>query len=289
MPYFKAIIRVVKSIALKDPDNYMGFDTVDVLREPLIEANDKSEVKTFLADKYPQFFANGKIYERETKNDKAQFFYVVIFPLYQHEIDLIKEGEWKCDYCGHIHENRYVSRPITSNLFANKFFCGSDFRSGNDVINHSCFDLWKIHNYKLSNGDEMPDDLNYVKSFSPTFIYKITEKSTGKSYIGKTRNAPFFRWWNHLTHSGSPFGLYLRTTKLSEWVFEVLEVLPSNIADSDVFRIESEYMVKFNSINNGFNSVISSKNVNSTVQNQIDMFNNSNNDNELPEVKDGNQ
>lgn len=287
MPYFKAIIRVVKSIAFKDTSEYMGFDTVDVLREPLIEANDKSDVKAILVEKYPQFFANGKIYERETKNDKAQFFYVVIFPLYQHEIDLINDGQWTCDYCGHIHENKYVSRPITSNLFVNKFFCGSDFRNGNDVINHSCFDSWKINNYNLSNGNEIPDDLAYIKSYSPTFIYKITEKSTGKSYIGKTRNAPFFRWWNHLTHSGSPFGLYLRTTKLSEWTFEVLEVLPSEINESDVFRIESEYMVKFDSINNGFNSVISNKNVTKTVEisNQIDMFNNND---KLPEVKDGN-
>jgi hypothetical protein len=77
--FFKAFIRVVKSIAFKDPNEYMGFDTVEVIREPLIEAKDKAEVKAILLEKYPQFFQNGKVYEKETKNDKAQFFYVVIF------------------------------------------------------------------------------------------------------------------------------------------------------------------------------------------------------------------
>jgi hypothetical protein len=37
---FKAIIRVVKSLS-----NDSDFGPTDVLREPLIEANDKSEVK----------------------------------------------------------------------------------------------------------------------------------------------------------------------------------------------------------------------------------------------------
>lgn len=254
---FKAFIRVVKSIALKN-DSF-GFDTVEILREPLIEAEDKSEVKKILLEKYPQFFQNGKVYEKETK-DQAQFFYVVIFPLYQHEINLIEEGSWKCDYCGHVHENKYISRPIVSKKFEGKIFCGSDYNTGNDIIEApDCYEKWK-REVMFKNYD-LPDDLNYINVYSLNYIYKCTEKSTGKSYIGKTRNAPFFRWWNHLTHSSSPFGLYLRQTKLSEWTFEVLEELPSNVSDSEIFRIESEYIKMFDSINNGFNSVISNKSV----------------------------
>jgi len=254
---FKAFIRVVKSIALKD-DSF-GFDTVEILREPLIEAIDKSEVKKILLEKYPQFFQNGKVYEKETK-DQAQFFYVVIFPLYQHEINLIEEGEWKCDYCGHVHENKYISRPIVSKKFEGKIFCGSDHNTGNDIIEApDCYERWK-REVVFKNSD-LPDDLNYIGVDSLNYIYKCTEKSTGQCYIGKTRNAPFFRWWNHLTHSSSPFGLYLRQTKLSEWTFEVLEELPSNVSDSEIFRIESEYIKKFDSITNGFNSVISNKKV----------------------------
>lgn len=66
--FFKAFIRVVKSIAFKDTNGFgsfnTGFDTVEVVKEPLIEAKDKAEVKTILLEKYPQFFQNGKVYEK---------------------------------------------------------------------------------------------------------------------------------------------------------------------------------------------------------------------------------
>ena len=256
---YKAIIRVCKSIAYK---GFMGFDTIEVTREPLIEANSKDEVKAFLLTKYPQFFPNAKVYEKETKNDKAQFFYVVIYPLFNWEINLINEGEWICESCNHIHENRYISKPTTNErLFgSDKLFCRSE--------DNVCIENYKKEKYK---NVELQDDLSYIKSDSPNYIYKCTEKTTNKSYIGKTRNAPFFRWWNHLTHSSSPFGLYLRTTKLCDWTFEVLEELPANIEDSEVFRIETEYINQFDCINNGFNSLISSKQTNNINPNQITM------------------
>lgn len=248
MEAYKAFIRVVKSLAI---ESYMGFDTVEVLREPLIYANNKAEVKSILLERYPQFFQNGKVYEKETK-DQAQFFYVVIFPLYEWEKKQIEEGEWVCGSCGQTHKNKYVSKPrINTRLFGDGLmFCRSD----DDI----CLENYKREKYKHV---ELPDDESYIKSDSPNYIYKCTEKKTGKCYIGKTRNAPFFRWWNHLTHSSSPFGLYLRQTKLSDWTFEVLEELPANIPDEELSKIESKYIIVFDSINNGFNSVISNKSV----------------------------
>lgn len=150
-------------------------------------------------------------------------------------------------------------------------FCGDDYKNGNDVINHSCYELWKKEKFKY---EELPDNFDHINEKSPNYIYKCTEKSTGKCYIGKTRNAPFFRWWDHLTRSGSPFGLYLRQTKLSEWTFEVLEELPCDIKDVEVFKVESEYMNKFNSIQNGFNSLISNKKV---LSNSVTLFDDGNN------------
>jgi len=249
--YFKAFIRVVKSIISKDEYFSSGFDTVEVIREPIIMAKDKAEVKQILLEKYPQFFPTGKVYEKETK-DQAQFFYVIIFPLYEYEKKLITEGSWVCNSCGQIHENKYVSKPrISERLFGSEIlFCRSD----DDI----CLNNYKKDKYK---NIEFPDDENYIKTDSPNYIYKCTEKSTNKCYVGKTRNAPFFRWWNHLTHSSSPFGIYLRSTKLSDWTFEVLEELPSNIGDSEIFKVESEYILKYDSISNGFNSVISNKKV----------------------------
>jgi hypothetical protein len=252
MAQFKAFIRVVKSIC--SSEDVCGFNTVEVIREPLIEAEDKSGVKEVLLEKYPQFFQNGKVYEKETK-DQAQFFYVIIYPLFDYELKQIEKGQWQCASCGQIHENAYISRPrFNERLFGlDILFCKSD-------DDHCMKEFLKSKN----DGLEIPDDVNYIKADSPNYIYKCTEKSSGKCYIGKTRNAPFFRWWNHLSHSSSPFGIYLRQTILSDWTFEVLEVLPSNLPDPEVLKIESKYIVEFNSITNGFNSVISNKKAIST-------------------------
>lgn len=245
---FKAYIRVVKSLLV---ETYIGFDTVTVIHEPLIEAKDKAAVKEILKERYPQFFPTAKVYEKETK-DQAQFFYVIIYPLYEHEKQTIAAGQWICSYCGQIHDNRYISRPvINERLFgSDKLFCRSD----DDI----CISKYKKEKFK---DVDFPDDVSYYKKDSPNYIYKITEKSTGKSYVGKTKNAPFFRWWNHLTHSSSPFGLYLRETKLSDWTFEVLEVLPYEITDSEVFKVESKYIQLYDCISNGYNSLISNKSI----------------------------
>lgn len=263
MALFKAFIRVVKSVS--DNSNPYSFTSKDVIREPIIEVSNKDEVKQFLLEKYPQFFINGKVYERETK-DQAQFFYVVIYPLYNHEVNQILEGEWICHQCGQIHDNKYVSRPMyNERLFPGKLFC----RSEDDI----CLQKFKEEFYR---GIELPDDESFIKKDSPNYIYKITEKSSGKSYVGKTRNAPFFRWWNHLTHSSSPFGTYLRSTSLMDWNFEVLAVLPFELSNTDVLRIESEFIIKFNCIDNGFNSLISNKSVLIEPVNQTNLFSNEN-------------
>lgn len=143
---FKAIIRVVKS--LSGNDERFTFGSYDIVREPCIEAESKENVKDILLEKYPQFFQNGKVYEKETK-DVAQFFYVLIYPLYQFEIDQVNEGSWICSYCGHVHENKYVSRPrMNERLFGTDvMFCRSD----DDI----CMNGYK----REKNKDvELPDD-----------------------------------------------------------------------------------------------------------------------------------
>lgn len=233
------------------------FDTVEVVKEKVIMATDKETVKILMYEQYPQFFQNGKVYEKETK-DQAQFFYVIIKKLSNWDSQQIEAGNWICDHCGEVHSNKYESRPRYTNKppFVGFLFCNSN-----------CIDEYKKEYYK---DFELPDDENYINANSLNYIYKCTEKSSGKSYVGKTKNAPFFRWWNHLTHSSSPFGLYLRTTKLSDWTFEVLEELPSNMPDTEVFKIESDYITKFDCLTNGFNSVISNKTVKS--KNQLSAF-----------------
>lgn len=256
--YFKAFIRVVKSLT---HDDYRSFGSTNIVEERLIMAKDKAEVKQFLLEKYPQFFPSNKVYSKQTKDD-AQFLYVVIFELYEYEKQqVVNDTSWECAHCGQKYENTYLHRPRRyEKLFGGKLFCASD--------DDHCLNQHKKEHYK---DVEYPDNEHYVRKDSPNYIYKITEKETGKCYIGKTRNAPFFRWWNHLTHSSSPFGIYLRSTKLSDWIFEVLEIHPAETEDTVIFRIESEYINKYDSINNGFNTLISNKSVIPTQNYQLEL------------------
>lgn len=262
---FKAFIRVVKSIAFAEYSHFSSFDTCTIIREPVIEAKDKNEVKKIMLEKYPQFFQNGKVYERETK-DTAQFFYLTIFPLDKWEIELINQGSWTCASCGQVHENRYVSKPLKMErtFGSDVLFCKSD--------DEYCLNEYTKKKFNSSTG--LADNVFYVRADSPNYIYKITEKATGKSYIGKTKNEPFFRWWDHLKKNESPFGLYLRQSKLSDWTFEVLDMLPCGMSDADVFMVETEYIMKFDSINNGFNSMVSNKDAASSqkTNNQPTLF-----------------
>ncbi len=167
MPLFKAFIRVVKSIGTESR-SYFGGDN-EVVRVPVIDALDKTAVKEYLKTEYPQFFQNGKVYEKETK-DAAQFFYVVIFPLYAWEIDQINEGQWVCASCGQVHENKYVSRPRYSERLFGKdiLFC----QSGDN--GEHCLNEYKKEKYK---DVDFPDDDNYINKDCPNYIYKCTEKA----------------------------------------------------------------------------------------------------------------
>jgi hypothetical protein len=244
--YFKAFIRVVKSLSNeRSGDGFFGsslFGAENIVEERFIESKDKKGVLDFLLNKYPQFFPNNKIYTRETK-DQAQFFYVVVFELYSYEVLEHKES-WKCSHCQQEYDSKYLHRPVIKFYNENLYFCKNDI----------CDVEFKKQYYSQN---EIPDDKKYINT-DICYIYKITEKGSGKCYIGKTLNAPFFRWWNHLTHSGSPFGIYFRQSNLSNWTFEVLEILEMK-TDAEVFETESNYIRLYNSIDNGFNTLISKK------------------------------
>jgi group I intron endonuclease len=88
------------------------------------------------------------------------------------------------------------------------------------------------------------------------YIYKITNTVNNKAYIGvTTQSNPNERWSNHKSHNrqgnGCPF-LMKAFKKYGEdaFKFEVLIIC----FDEDVFRFESEYIKKYNSLSpNGYN------------------------------------
>jgi len=252
---FKAFIKIVKS---KQPHD-MSFIDATIIYEKLIYAKDKKDVKKILMEKYPQFFPENKVYEKESVKNPNQIFYVLIYPLREFEIILMNEGEWVCSGCGQKYENKYLNPPKNYTKIGKDYNFCNYYEKGRDpnIDPDICLNLFK--GKVEENGIEPPDNMMFVNSDSCSYIYKVTEKATGKSYIGKTKNAPFFRWWEHLKHSRSPFGLHLKNTDLKEWTFEVLETLQPYVKEKEILRIESEYILKYDSINNGYNSVISNK------------------------------
>lgn len=252
---FKAFIKMVKS---KQPHD-MSFIDATIIYEKLIYAKDKKDVKKILMERYPQFFPENKVYEKESVKNPNQIFYVLIYPLREFEIILMNEGEWVCSGCGQKYENKYLNPPKNYTKIGKDYNFCNYYEKGRDpnIDPDICLNLFK--GKVEENGIEPPDNMMFVNSDSCSYIYKVTEKATGKSYIGKTKNAPFFRWWEHLKHSRSPFGLHLRNTDLKEWTFEVLETLQPYVKEKEILRIESEYILKYDSINNGYNSVISNK------------------------------
>lgn len=252
---FKAFIKIVKS---KQPHD-MSFIDATIIYEKLIYAKDKKDVKKILMERYPQFFPENKVYEKESVKNPNQIFYVLIYPLREFEIILMNEGEWVCSGCGQKYENKYLNPPKNYTKIGKDYNFCNYYEKGRDpnIDPDICLNLFK--GKVEENGIEPPDNMMFVNNDSCSYIYKVTEKATGKSYIGKTKNAPFFRWWEHLKHSRSPFGLHLRNTDLKEWTFEVLETLQPYVKEKEILRIESEYILKYDSINNGYNSVISNK------------------------------
>ena len=76
------------------------------------------------------------------------------------------------------------------------------------------------------------------------------------------------RWYQHFFQSkdNSKFHKEIKKSKISDWTFEVLETIkkPSNYdkmseMDNLIAEREQYYIEKYNSVNEGYNSIISKK------------------------------
>ena len=102
------------------------------------------------------------------------------------------------------------------------------------------------------------DNINLLKNHQPV-IYKITNKITNMVYIGKTTQAFTFRWYQHFyqNNTNSKFYTAVNNSKLSDWIFEVIEEVEIiNENKDDVINKRERYWIEFyDSINNGYNSL----------------------------------
>lgn len=81
------------------------------------------------------------------------------------------------------------------------------------------------------------------------YIYKITNKLSGQSYIGQSLH-PFERWYQHAHGKDSPIQRAIKEIGVSNFMFEILEECDVNIVnDRETFWIDY-----YHSYGNGYNT-----------------------------------
>jgi hypothetical protein len=97
-------------------------------------------------------------------------------------------------------------------------------------------------------------------------IYKITNKKTKKIYIGQTRQAVTYRWYQHFvtTSGGTKFYEEIKNGSITDWTFEVIETIEKkdiiNIDRDKFLSMREQYWINFyNSIINGYNTATANK------------------------------
>jgi len=105
------------------------------------------------------------------------------------------------------------------------------------------------------------------KSYNPiedsndaALIYKITKKSTGMSYVGKTTQVFTLRWYQHFFQNKSDCKFYqsIKDSVLTDWEFSLLESVEVIRGEDTAKRVteREDYWIKFHDcIDNGYNSV----------------------------------
>ena len=127
-----------------------------------------------------------------------------------------------------------------------------------DFCSSECSDTFK-------KGEGITWDVDFdFNGIHEAVIYKITCKADGKCYIGKTTQAFTLRWYQHFYQGfGTKFHEAIKKHGLAGWTFEVIEVIdiPKGVYGRDkhtfILDRESHWIRHYDSVNNGYNSVIS--------------------------------
>ncbi len=154
-----------------------------------------------------------------------------------------------------------------------KYITGSS--GSNNVCNDDCFNKYQS-NRRAENSLSF-DRNDYL---NPPVIYKITNIQTDMDYIGKSIRSFTLRWWEHikagkLSSENQEHCFYkaIKESSLIDWTYQVIEVIekyPEACVDylskeRHITERESYWIEKYDSVNNGYNSVISNKNQKETT------------------------
>lgn len=183
-----------------------------------IEKNDSTDNTRELAKKYcVDNFGNLPFRKPKTANKDDKYFYLVESNKYWFDFHN-KEHNLVCENC----HKSYVRIGDTakSKLWnvQGKNICSAVCNLEYSEKLRQKYNNIDNENYWISD-DAHPLTEQYGKSLVG-YIYRITNKNTMLSYIGKTIKPPLFRWWQHLSVDKK-----FEQEDLTQLVFEVLEVV----------------------------------------------------------------
>lgn len=188
-----------------------NFKDRQVIYQDTIKCDSKEDAKKVMFEKF------GKIPLRKTNKLKDGDLYGYIAESDEYWYDHYhKKYTYKCVNCG---KEITVEGKFQYGMLSNKYghYCSSECKE-------KYYDV--MHKIELENNPWIvkDDHLGIPKDYDSKlvgYIYRITNKRERKSYIGKTINAPLFRWWQHLKSDSEKFDRW----NITDLLFEVLEIV----------------------------------------------------------------
>lgn len=147
---------------------------------------------------------------------------------------------FKCDFCGAKIET-YLGKAICfSDYEIRSSFFGIQEYADKRFCCNQCKQAYEERVKKQLKPDNEQEFYVTKDMFTEDisgYIYKITKKSTGEFYVGKTIYAPIFRWGQHLKTERFPI------KNIVDYKFEVLEIVPKseNILEREKYYIQKLY------------------------------------------------
>lgn len=231
-----------------------------------VEAENRDEAKKFIEEKYNKNFPL-KVLKKDL--DSNEFLL---------SIEEIKEGShigrlFEKQICKHCNNTFYVIDKYNDKNCLNKGFefCSDECKIEYNEIKKYMFNDRQNLLYEINNIEKIDENIeidNIIEKHLDNkktipIIYKITNKATNLSYIGKTIQIFTLRWYQHFYQKGNcKFHNAIKNSNLIDWNFEIIEIvkIPKNaktINEIDTIILERErYWINYyNTINEGYNTL----------------------------------
>jgi hypothetical protein len=226
----------------KENDSFNGNWAFPPLFSDVVEAKNKKEAKLLIDEEYGRKFPL-RVLNKDLENNP--------FLLNIREVDQEKDQRTlnlfkyhKCIEC----ETKF--------RIIDKYNDSQEYNKGSDFCTNKCSTTNRERNRTF-------DPTSNNKNKGSCFIYKITNKKTLLSYVGKTINPFTLRWYEHFYHgTGTKFHIAIQHSEITDWQFEVIEIVktPKGFDQNDYnFERESYWINHFDVIDNGYNTLIPKK------------------------------